>query len=200
MKELFQFGSPLAHYQVDHEIVEELNLISDSILANKKIPAKLNYNQLLVSAVDVEIKIPFDFIEKAKTRLEAYALDFHLRFYKKPNLSNNPSAIMESCWVVSQKAGEWNYLHSHAGNISGVLYLKIPKNMAEGLDKDDRKARLAGAICFTEGGGNPYKKSSHSILPKVGDLYLFPSDLLHTVYPFFGYEERRSFSFNIQIN
>ena len=33
--------------------------------------------------------------------------------------------------------------------------------------------------------------------PKVGELFLFPSNLLHTVYPFKGDSERRSLAFNI---
>ena len=32
--------------------------------------------------------------------------------------------------------------------------------------------------------------------PQVGDLFIFPSYLLHTVYPFIGNEERRSLAFN----
>ena len=33
--------------------------------------------------------------------------------------------------------------------------------------------------------------------PKVGELFLFPSNLLHTVYPFKGDGERRSLAFNM---
>ena len=33
----------------------------------------------------------------------------------------------------------------------------------------------------------------------VGDLFIFPSHLFHTVYPFFGEGERRSFSANISL-
>ena len=36
------------------------------------------------------------------------------------------------------------------------------------------------------------------IVPIVGDWYLFPADLHHSVYPFDGDEERRSFSLNFK--
>jgi hypothetical protein len=36
--------------------------------------------------------------------------------------------------------------------------------------------------------------------PKIGDFYLFPNYMMHTVYPFYGNEERRSISFNATIN
>ncbi len=35
--------------------------------------------------------------------------------------------------------------------------------------------------------------------PKVRDFYLFPSYLMHTVYPFKTPGERRSFSLNINV-
>ena len=35
------------------------------------------------------------------------------------------------------------------------------------------------------------------IKPQVGQLLMFPSNLLHTVYPFIGDGERRSIAFNL---
>ena len=50
--------------------------------------------------------------------------------------------------------------------------------------------------------GNRGFLSNGNILakPKVGDFYLFPNYLFHTVYPFKGAEERRSVSFNAKID
>ena len=43
--------------------------------------------------------------------------------------------------------------------------------------------------------------SKYEIKPKVGDFYIFPHYLMHTVYPFKGTdEERRSISFNAVID
>ena len=39
--------------------------------------------------------------------------------------------------------------------------------------------------------------SSLTRQPKVGDLYIFPSHLRHTAYPFYGEGERRSISMNM---
>ena len=36
--------------------------------------------------------------------------------------------------------------------------------------------------------------------PKVGDMILFPHYLMHTAYPFKSRGERRSFSFNLEID
>ena len=40
-------------------------------------------------------------------------------------------------------------------------------------------------------------RASFMVRPKAGDFFLFPSDMLHTVYPFRCDGERRSFSMNI---
>ncbi|MCE3013329.1 MAG: 2OG-Fe(II) oxygenase family protein [Proteobacteria bacterium] len=200
MKEVIMFGSPLVRYEVDMSMVDELNRVSDFILKNGVIPPKYDYTQLLASAIDLEYKIPFELIEEVKTQLEAYALDFHNNFCDKVFNSPTAKTRMLSCWGVSQRPGEWNYLHRHTSQISGVMYLKVPSDMTVGVKPGSGKSKNAGSICFTEGGGSHYKRSMTTRQPKVGDLYIFPSDLLHTVYPFFGTEERRSFSFNFAVD
>ena len=42
-------------------------------------------------------------------------------------------------------------------------------------------------------------KSIFNLIPKTGDLLIFPNYLMHTAYPFNIEEERRSFSFNAKI-
>ena len=43
-------------------------------------------------------------------------------------------------------------------------------------------------------------ESIHNHLPKTGDVILFPHYLMHTAYPFKSNGERRSFSFNLEID
>jgi hypothetical protein len=55
-----------------------------------------------------------------------------------------------------------------------------------------------GDIQFIAGTGQSFCSNNIQFAPKVGDLYLFPSWLHHTVYPFrTPNEERRSISFNL---
>ena len=42
--------------------------------------------------------------------------------------------------------------------------------------------------------------SSGRLIKKVGDLILFPNYLMHTAYPFKQEGERRSFSFNLEVD
>ena len=41
---------------------------------------------------------------------------------------------------------------------------------------------------------------SFNIKPVVGDFYFFPNYLMHTAYPFSVEGERRSFSFNLEVD
>ena len=57
-----------------------------------------------------------------------------------------------------------------------------------------------GQIEFAYGGATTsYCLGSVRVVPKVGDFYIFPSGLWHTVYPFKTPGERRSFSMNVNV-
>jgi hypothetical protein len=57
-----------------------------------------------------------------------------------------------------------------------------------------------GSIDFVHGSRMFLNKSILNHKPKVGDLLFFPNYLMHTVYPFSSEGERRSFSFNVEID
>ena len=75
----------------------------------------------------------------------------------------------------------------HRGNISGVGYLKIPNSI-----KQNKEKNLAGLISFFDGrvslprNSPPLVKHRQTFKPVVGDLYIFPSFLMHDVHPIYG--------------
>ena len=84
-------------------------------------------------------------------------------------------------WAVLMKEGDFHMLHSHqeTGGLSGGLYLKIPK--------------------LTQPQGNINYVSDDKVFswsPKDGDYFLWPSHLIHGVYPFKGPESRIMVSWN----
>jgi len=103
---------------------------------------------------------------------------------------------IKNLWVVRQFANEYNPVHYHDGHISGVGYLKIPKN----IFKDKKNINTNGTIDFINGNKMFLNESIHNHKPKIGDVILFPHYLMHTAYPFTVEGERRSFSFNIEID
>ena len=103
-------------------------------------------------------------------------------------------------WVVKQYKHDYNPIHYHSGQISGVGYLKVPKNMGETVQKN-KKVNHNGKLILIDGSKKFLSNPTYIITPRVGDFYLFPSYMMHTVYPFSETsEERRSVSFNAKID
>jgi len=105
---------------------------------------------------------------------------------------------IDAFWIVSQYAGSPSPVHFHTGDISGVMYLKVP--VIDREDDEEQKTyisgRQAGYINFVIGGKQRFSKSLISFKPRVADFYVFPGWLLHGAEPFRGSGERRSLAFN----
>lgn len=115
-------------------------------------------------------------------------------------LSRNRYAVKKATlidtWMVSQRGGDYNPLHSHSGTMSGIIYLKTPSEIFH-------EGSVDGYLNFSYGLLSPQSlhfMGMNLVLPQAGDLFLFPSWLSHTVYPFKGTAERRSVSFNYELS
>ncbi len=192
------FGPPLVKINVNQSIVDDLLHYSDHIMKQEVIPSSINANNKLYSAVNREFEVKRGILDDVDSFLLQCGNEYQRRF-GKDDIDKLGTLFIEEMWIVSQKESEWNYLHSHSGLISGVMYLKVPADPGHGLDPRDKRSILPGGISFTDGSAGPFHKRIVSYKPVVGEFYIFPSTMLHTVYPFFGTEERRSFSFNLTL-
>ena len=94
---------------------------------------------------------------------------------------------------------DYNPVHWHTGDISGVGYLKVPSHLGN-TSQPNKKTNENGKLQLIFGSPNLFSKSTFLVKPELGDFYLFPNYLMHTVYPFTGTEEeRRSVSFNAKV-
>ena len=154
---------------------------------------KNDYSKKVVGQVYQEIKISKKFIDKNLKRF-IYKI---ISKYIKETINIRPKKfIIKNLWVVRQFKNEYNPVHFHDGYISGVGYLKVPKN----LTRSKKKLNTNGTIDFINGSRMFLNKSIYNHVPKVGDLILFPNYLMHTAYPFVVDGERRSFSFNVELD
>jgi hypothetical protein len=105
---------------------------------------------------------------------------------------------IDAIWVVNQFAATPSPVHFHSGDVSGVLYLKVPPiaNEEAELQKTYISGRHAGYLNFILGGKQRLSRTVTSIRPEVGDFYIFPAWLLHGAEPFRGEGVRRSMAFN----
>ena len=193
MKIQSPFGPKIAIVKIPKKIVSKINKEVDNILQNKTKTKKSDYSKKLVGEVKQELALSKTFVNK-------YLINF-LRnniknFIKKSSNKKINSIKLKNFWVVRQFKNEYNPIHYHSGSISGVGYLKIPKNFM----KSKKKSKTNGTIDFIHGSRSLLNKSIFNHKPKVGDMIIFPNYLMHTAYPFNVDGERRSFSFNIDID
>lgn len=110
---------------------------------------------------------------------------------------------MNSCWFNDQIQHEYNPAHVHYGDtpvgISSVLFLKVPEAITKATSINKNEAPKDGRLEFLAASENPFCQNSYVLTPEPGDLYIFPYDLPHTVYPFKGEGVRRSLSFNADV-
>ena len=193
MKILSPFGPKIAIIKIPKDIVNKINQEVEKILHDEKRLKKSDYSRKLVGEVRQEIKLGSKFIQKNLLKF----ICFNVKKYIKKSINRNVKKIdLLNLWVVRQFKNEYNPIHFHGGNISGVGYLKIPKN----ITKSHKRLKTNGTIDFIHGSKSFLNNSLFNHNPKVGDMILFPNYLMHTAYPFKRDGERRSFSFNINID
>ena len=193
MKLLSPFGPKIAIIKIPKIIINKINYEVDKILDDKKRLRKSDYSKKLVGQVQQELQLDKKFIQKNLLKF----IGIHVKKYiKKCTKKNVKNISLRNLWVVRQFKNEYNPIHFHSGNISGVGYLKIPKN----ITKSRKRLKTNGTIDFIHGSKSFLNNSLFNHNPKVGDMILFPNYLMHTAYPFKRDGERRSFSFNLDID
>ena len=192
MKTFRAFGPILGKTKLSKKIVEIINNFID----NTSITKKNDYSPMLASQIKTEIKFSTTFIKKYLSKELTKNITEYL---KKSEADKVKQVKIINVWVVKQFKNEYNPIHYHEGHLSGVGYLKIPKNMNQNRLLKNKKIKTNGTIDFINGQKNFLSKSIYNLNPKVRDLIIFPNYLMHSAYPFNVDGERRSFSFNAKI-
>ena len=192
MKILKPFGPNLGKSKLSKKLINIINTEIDKSTLSKK----NDYSSKLASQIKNEIKLSNSFVKKKLSEELIKNIKNYLRGSEINKIKKIKIIIL---WVVKQLKNEYNRIHYHAGQLSGVGYLKIPRNMNQNKMVKNKKIKTNGTIDFINGQRNFLSKSIYNLNPKTGDLVLFPSYLMHTAYPFNIDAERRSFSFNVKI-
>ena len=216
VKFLEPFSASILERQVPDRFIEIVNGIGDEVLSDDTTSAEWDFSENLVGKVSKEVQIPLTDKEERK-----YTLDFMKeacllylqrmieknRSYEWNKMTGPGTPInlypsidnihIAQCWMVSQYKNEYNPWHKHSGNFSSVMYLKIPEGMNDFMDKEyNDHYPASGLIQFMYGEAQDFRSDTLMCKPEVGKMFLFPSWLRHSVYPFYCEGERRSLSFN----
>ncbi|MDB0072036.1 2OG-Fe(II) oxygenase family protein [Candidatus Pelagibacter sp.] len=192
MKTFRAFGPTIGKSKLSKKIITILNTHID----RSQISKKNDYSSKLASQIKNEIKIPKIIINNSLSKELIKNIKIYL---DKSDVKKIKEIKIINLWVVRQLKNEYNPIHYHEGQLSGVGYLKIPKDMNQNKLVKNKKFKTNGTIDFINGQTNFLSKSIYNLNPKLGDLLIFPNYLMHTAYPFNVNGERRSFSFNAKI-
>ena len=192
------FGPSIVKVRIPEDIIINMNSYVDDLTNDQEKSKVLDYGAELAGNVTQEFRFDIEFMQKIKWA-EFLAKSCQRWLLEGHNIKIKKFDIIAS-WVVKQFKNDYNPIHYHSGQISGVGYLKVPNDMGETIQKT-KKLNHNGKLVLIDGSKKFVCTPTYVINPKVGDFYFFPSYMMHTVYPFFDTsEERRSVSFNAKID
>ena len=192
MKTFRAFGPTMGKGKLSRKFIDIIN----SQVEKTPLSKKNDYGSKLASQIKTEVKLSNSFV---KEKLSKELIKNIENYLKDSKIDKIKEITIINLWVVKQLKNEYNPIHYHDGQLSGVGYLKIPKNMSQNKMIKNKRIKTNGTIDFINGQRSFLSKSIYNLSPKVGDLVLFPNYLMHTAYPFNIDAERRSFSFNVKI-
>jgi uncharacterized protein (TIGR02466 family) len=195
------FGPFFGMFDMPDEIVQALIKKSDEILEDRN---RVDWGKNLVGQISEEPWISNEDLDEigALKYLEGMLHNYVWNSLVADGVELEAlECNLDHAWIVSQYENEYNPVHFHTYcDLSSVLYLKVPSfdDRSKTGNLPDYKHQRDGMIEFIYKTACPtgLEKGSLSFNPEPGKLVVFPSNLLHTVYPFKGDGERRSIAFN----
>tara|TARA_B110000902_G_C14238917_1_gene561707 strand:- start:952 stop:1599 length:648 start_codon:yes stop_codon:yes gene_type:complete len=187
------FGPLMGHTRMTDKTVDSLLSIFNDLP-----PDHPDSGDYLAGQIKHQPKMPFEAVEILTTELGGFIHNFI------QTQGNIEKSNVVDAWYVEQRTGEYNPMHAHSFGdavLSCVGYLAIPEDLEKLWEKSKNSWQDRtndGVIQFLYGNMGEPERGSQVFWPQVGEFYIFPAFLLHTVYPFKCVGSRISFSMNIE--
>ena len=174
-----------------NDIFTEITTQVNFIVKNKKLAGKLSSNVYPIGG-QISDQISFS-VKKNLLHYLGNLVNHYENFY---DISSANNIVQHFAWLNLQKKYEYNPNHNHNGDLSYVIYVKVPYNLQ---DEDNMPNTINsnvsanGRFCFN------YVNEENKVAFKViditkdfeGKIMMFPSHLVHCVYPFYTSDEYR---------
>ncbi len=191
------FGPSIVKVKMPDSMINDMNNYIDIVIQDEEKIKRLDEGAKLIGKVKQEFLMEVEFMKKIKWA--EFLSSFVAKWANEDLKKELKHFQLIKSWIVRQFKNDYNPVHWHTGDISGVGYLKVPTHLGNTY-QPDKKTNENGKLQLIFGSPNLFSKSTFLIKPEVGDFYLFPNYLMHTVYPFSGSsDERRSVSFNARV-
>ena len=191
--EIYKWGPLLIKTKIPEQI--RLTLLSEAKAST------LNFESELAGIIknqmgfrDIKMFLPF-----FNTIFEMYAdAQFKWAGGKKSKPEDfKQQYTLDSLCANFQGPGDFNPPHDHAGALSWVIYLTIPAILKKERETYKGRSEGPGAIAFIYGEGPRTYITHHSAFPEEGEMFIFPAELKHWVFPFKSDCTRISVSGNV---
>ena len=199
-------GQTVLRYSVPTDIIAQLkNIYRDK--CNQMPPA----NPQLIGKINNEKSFFYDGVDVPEKKiyphnfLSEQIIDFYyktFRHYLDWNRVKNYKCSLSSVWINKMTEHEYNPVHVHQGSLitglSSVLILHIPESYGVEYSADDQP--LNGQLMILGSASGQFANIDYQPYGlKTGDLFVFPYDMRHCVYPFNGPGERLTIAANIDV-
>ena len=203
-RNVIPLGQYVMHTKVPLEIFNNINSIYETKFkdlrpANKQLVGKIkNEHSLYYSGVNSDKQTSHNFLSQ-------YVLDWFLSVYTEYlNIKRIIPMEMKisSIWVNEMRDNEYNPVHIHQGSIftglSSVMILKLPSHYGEEYSAGNQPCN--GKLQIIGNSNGQFASTDYQPELKVGDFYIFPYDMRHTVFPFNSTNQvRRTLAANCDI-
>jgi hypothetical protein len=189
--------------KIDDDLFSSIKSEIDFIQTNKN--SYKEYNSNLAGNIEEEYNLEKTYLKISEFMSESaneYVRNYNFPFDVEGKAI---SCYVSKCWVNFQKKHEFNPIHNHGGDLSFVIWIKLPYNMEDELSLPSVKKSntpRAGTFCFvyTDNLGRVISSPIYADKKHEQTFMLFPASLAHVVYPFYTSDDYRiSISGNIRI-
>ena len=144
MKNIKPFGPSIGQSKVSKKFIKKLNNEFDLKVKNRF----KDYSSKLASQIKNEVKFNNTFVDKYLSKEIKRNIKI---FLKNEKIKNIKEIKILNFWVVRQFKGEYNPIHYHNGDLSGVGYIRLPKSMTKNKFIKNKKIQTNGTIDFING-------------------------------------------------
>ena len=149
-------------------------------------------NRTLAGQIEREYQL-----EKSKKYMVPYLEEMGREYQKNWDYYQGKDLKVDSLWVNMQQKTEYNPIHNHDGVLSYVAWMEIPykhedeRNVNHSKDSRTKDCSYTFPCVYSSIIGNITHQVFEVETGWEGRIVMFPSNLLHIVYPFYTSDSYR---------
>ena len=167
-------------YKIDMSILYRLSVIGSTL--------KTSANTSLAGHLKSQWHYTEDTIKWFEEQMQPVFNDYknNLAVHTNDNSLLKGKYEVNSLWINYMKSGDFNPPHNHTNaQVSFVLYVDVPEELLQEEKEHEGTTDGPGSIMFTI---SDYFKEhfigGRAFVPESGQLFIFPAELIHWVFPF----------------